>query len=104
MLLTGFCWSWGAEISKGITEYQGHYSSAWTFWGGYHRFNKWIFKLTSHDIGIAKKLAQGLLAALFFLPISLLAGSWYYWWYLVFGGVAYLVFKEVKLRTKKKQS
>lgn len=104
LFITGFCWSWGAETSKKITQYQGYHSSAWTFWGGYHRFNKWVFKLADNEVGVAKKLSQALLAALFFLPVSLLADSWYYWWFLVFGGIAYLVFREVKIWTKKKQS
>ena len=103
LFITGFLWSWGAEVSKKIKLYEGYHSSPWTFWGGYHRFNRWIFNLTEGDLDIIQSISQGLLAALFFLPVSLIAGAWSYWWILLVGGMSFILIKELVLRIKKKQ-
>lgn len=102
LFITAFLWSWGAETSKQIKKYEGYHSSAFSFLGGYHRFNRWVMGMTGDDLKIVSLISQGFLAALFFLPVVAIGGAWYYWGYLVFGGLAFVTFRE--LRAKKKQS
>ena len=102
LFLTAFFWSWGAETSKTIEKYEGYHSKAFTFWGGYHRFNRFILKIASNDLQIVSLISQGLLAAIFFLPVVAIGGAWYYWWFLILGGMSFVTFREIL--TKKKES
>lgn len=97
-ILTGFLWSFGAEISlkiKDIKE-QKYHASPIHFWGFFHRFNRFILGLVESENEVIQLFIQAFLAPLFFSLFCFILGAYKPLIYLSGGGLLFILFKILR--------